>query len=314
MATISRLSILVDANASGVTKGLAPVAGQLKQFQTSVSSAASSAVDRAARIAATFLTVEKIVGRVKRAFGDLKNLGAFLSKEELANVTAMRDQWAAMNREIDLFILRVGGELAPALITIGKNLEALVAPLIGANDIIKAFGEGVNWVGAAFANVQGVVSGLFIYISEMLDLTFGKWALKFEMLKVLLEEISGKDLFANNLGRDQIKQELKTMEDLLKDAGSMLEAGLSGQAGRDFLKQVEDERKAIKSASETAQTETKKVAEMALRAQLMQPGAFNKDSAGAFSAINKARQDQLKELRRMNAQRPVVLAPANLGT
>jgi hypothetical protein len=277
---------------------------------------------RAGAVVATFLTVEKILGRVKRAFADIKNLSPFLSPQELANVNAMRDTWQEINREIDLTILRVGGELAPAFIVALKNAEALLAPLVSANGAIKGIGEWVTWLGAQWANLQGIVSGIFLYWQSAADWVFGQWVAKLEMVKLALEQITMTDLFESNDSADIIRNEIERSARTMAEAQKMLEGGLSGQAGRDFIAQVEKERDAIKKASETAQKEQGKVAEAAIRAQMVQPGAFSLGSSAATSAINAALReqdgskkillDQLKELRKLTAQKPVVLAPANL--
>jgi hypothetical protein len=322
MATVSRLSIMIDANASGVAKGLAPVEGQLKQFQASIAGAISGATNRAGTVLATFLTVEKVIGRIKRAFAEIEQLGPLLRPQELANVNAMRDTWQEINREIDLTILRVGGELAPAFIVALKNAEALLAPLVSASGAIKGIGGWVTWLGAQWANLQGIVSGIFLYWQSAADWIFGQWLTKLEMVKVALEQVSMTDLFDNDDGVNNIRNEVERSARTMAEAQKMLEGGLSGQAGRDFIAQVEKERAAIKKASETAQKEQGKVAEAAIRAQMVQPGAFSLGSSAATSAINAALReqdgskkillDQLKELRKIAAQKTVTLAPANL--
>lgn len=322
MATVSRLSIMVDANASGVTKGLAPVTGQLKQFQAAVASSTSGLAMQAGAVVATFLTVEKLLGRVKKAFSELKNLAPFLSREELANVTAMRDTWADLNREIDLTILRVSGEIAPAFIVAVKNAEALLAPLVSARDTLGGLGEWVTWFGAQWANLQGIVSGIFLYWQSAADWVFGRWVEKLEMVKMALEQVTMTDLFDNDGGADTVRNEIERSARMMEEAQRMLDGGLSGQAGRDFIAQVEAERKAIQDASETAQKEQGKVAEAAVRAQMVQPAALSAGSAAAASAIAAAKRDsdgtkkilldQLKELRKIAGQKPTPLAPANL--
>ncbi len=322
MATVSRLSIMIDANASGVTKELATVGNQLRGFQGAVANAVGGVANRSGAVIATFLTVEKIIGRIKRAFAELKNLGPLLTPAELANVTAMQSAWAGINREIDLTILRIGGELAPAFITILENANALIAPLFTANDIIKGIGDGVLWIGEQWANLQSLVSGLFLELQVVADATFGKWQAKLDLLTTTMEKASGIDLFSNDGAEDRLRQEITSTVDLMRQANDMVGNGLSGQAGRDYLAQVEAKRKEIADAANSAVKEQGKVADAAIRAQLMQPGALTLGSSAAVSAANAARReqdgskkimlDQLKELRKLTAQKPVVLAPANI--
>lgn len=268
MATLSKLSILIDANAAGVSKGLAPIVPQLKQFQSAATSALNSAAMRTGAVIASFLTVEKLLGRVKRAFSDLERVRPLISESTLKGALAMRDAWQRINLEIDGAIVSVGSALAPVFIVALENSKALLSVWVSIDDTMTSLAEWAGFLGAQWANLQQIVSGIALQWYAIANLTN---PLNFKSGDI-----------------EQIKQEYKTLFDLIKQGQEMFGKGFSGDAGREFLKQVEDKKNAIANSVIKSAEEIKSVARII---DASRPAALVKGSAAAASAIYQAQGD-----------------------
>lgn len=254
----------------------------IRGFGRTVASVKVGVSDMANNVAASmgrtvlmFLSVEKVLGKIRKSFTDLANTKGMpaldnvlsrITKMDRAGALAFRDAFKEINLELEAFILKAASGMAPALNVAVANATALLAPLIGANDALKSMEGIVNGISAQWANLQQLVSGVAL----------------------TLRSISGMGIINDTImnGGD-VTQALEANIELFKEGQKMFARGLSGEAGLDVLKQIEAEKKRINSTVFIDVDLSKLKKAEKLKIPDIHPGALEKGSAASVSAILK---------------------------
>lgn len=288
--------------ATDVSKAKSVVTGfgrTVASVKVGVSDVASNMAASMGRTVLMFLTVEKVLGKIRHAFTELDKkdspIRGMLTQQELAGALSFRDAIWDIGTAIDVGILKALDRIAPAFITAGNNAASMVAPLLGAKKALDAIEMSVNFISAQWANLQQIVSGIAL-----------QW---YAVSKAMLPTDQFSLIVQGKF--DELEQSVKSTLDLFEEGQAMFDKGLSGKAGADVLKQIEAERKKIDSTVFiNADLDKLKAAAKEVKANLpdISPGALQKGSAASVSAILKIqRGEKQKETEKLLKEQIKVL-------
>lgn len=299
MATLAKLSIYLGLDSSGMTKGVSAVTGKLNNLKGAVESATTGGLMKIGGVVATFLTVEKILGRIRSLLTNGERVQRLLPEADAQPLIAMMQMWQQVNEQIDRAFLTLANAVAPTIITIVENTRLLLEPLIAANDILKTFVAGIDWIAARWADLQSILSGSVQtiaaeYTGMWAGIRLGFWEVVREIEKWTKKDMGGK------LGLDKATAELNTALDLGREGIKKYFDGLNGNAGAAYLEQVEKKRKELENGSlkwsdiyEQKATKLKSIVR-----DIAPPGAFERGTSAAVSAVNNVqRQNEQKLLK-----------------
>jgi len=300
MATLAKLSIYLGLDSSGMTKGVSAVTGKLNSLKGAVESATTGGLMKIGGVVATFLTVEKILGRIRSLLTNGERVQSLLPEADAQPLIAMMQMWQQINEQMDRAFLKLANDIAPKMFTVVENAQLLLEPLIGATNIIQLFVDGINFLAARWVNLTAILSGSVQTIAAEYMAMWAGIKLGFFEVVAAIEAVTGQD-FGAKLGIDAALAEIKTAFDLAKDGVEKYFEGMDGRAGGKYLEQVEKKRRELEMGSlkwsDIYDQKTEKTASKlkGMIRDIAPPGALERGTSAAVSAVNNVqRQEQMK--------------------
>ena len=264
---------------------------------------------------------------VSAATEQLDKWGVLLTKGDTMNVEAMNDSWTTLTTLVFGIAEKFVSVIAPSASALLGFVTDLLQPTQGINQIWEAIGMWVELAGAFAANLFSVMIGGWRIVTSMQNLFWTAMQIGMNEAIRLWDGFWGNSTVEVEREINRLMNLVGYYQDVAARGAQDVANGFTGAAGQDFVDRLNKLKDAAHIAGQdvgsgmsmaaTAAAETIKVA-----FKDISPGALERGSSAAASAIMKAQRDaqgnateraMLKQLEAIakNTGGPK-LAPANI--
>jgi hypothetical protein len=248
-------------------------------------------------------------GGVKRGVAEANQLldewNAKLTSADAKAVEAMNDSWTKLTTVVSGLVQKFVAQLAPAAQAFLDTALEILKPTEGIADYFENIVQWIEWGGARAADFFSILVGGWRTGKAVSDGYFHTVQLGIASIRKAWLEFWRESTTIVDREIAKLQKLIRRDGDVFTRGMEDIRRGVTGEVGAEFLERVEQNRRAAEESAVRVAGAFDDIADdIADATQKMQdigpPGAMERGSSAAVSAINRLQRDQDKTLKPLN--------------